>query len=194
MENKVINLIIDFVNAAYKPTKDNHYEIRDRKHAISNCRYLLNQIIRQYRISNNHYLVSKATLLEWKRLGLEKKNIGDYYYHETIKLDGVYKYDRYKGAENAPTPIKSDWFYFNDIFHLEHVVPIKMIIKHLFELKRDNQLTPKNVEDTLDKIYICRILKKEDRNIKAKSNRGTLDYKEIVNTIYKEAGIIVENN
>mgnify|MGYP003319230607 CR=1 FL=1 len=194
MENKVINLIIDFVNGAYETTKDGFYEIRDGKHAIFGCRYLLNQIIREYELPNDHYLVSEGALAEWKRLGLEKENINKYYYHEIIKLNGVYKYYRYKGADKTPTLEESDWFRFNDIFHLEHIVPIKMIIKRLFELKKNNQLTQENVADTLDKIYICRMLKREDRNIKAKYNRGTLNYKEIVNTIYKEAGIVVKDN
>jgi len=58
-------------------------------------------------------------------------------------------------------------------------------------LKLDNP-SELSVYEVLSKIYICKMLKREDRRIKEKSHRGDdLDYLRIINTVYKEANIEV---
>lgn len=49
----------------------------------------------------------------------------------------------------------------------------------------------KKVRGVLDKIYICKVLKEEDRKLNkiAKTKRCSTDYDDILNNEYKKAGI-----
>ena len=99
-----------------------------------------------------------------------------------------------EGAYKTPydtRPIKpGDKFVFKDVFHDDHVIPIKHIIGRLLALENPNH---DNVTEIIRHISICRMLKKEDRSITRKWNRPFSE-KEIINTIYAQVGIELADN
>lgn len=75
------------------------------------------------------------------------------------------------------------------MFHVDHIVPVKLILSELLNLKVINSL---NVSNILQKMYLCRILKEEDRRIGRTSGR-TLSYKNNIVNVYNIYGIIVKD-
>lgn len=173
--------------------------------SLWNCSYLLNQVLRQISIGDDKKLVSKAAKELWEKIDPEckknsSKNINDYYYREVLTAgkEGAKIYE-YKGSNKNPNSDsprelkKGASFVFRDVFHVEHVVPISMIIKRLKELEKNNQLTDDAINETLELIYVCRMTKQEDRGIKQKSKRF-LDVDRVLNEVYKnkENKLIIE--
>ena len=167
------------------------------------CGYLLNQVLRQISVQDDHKLVSKAAQELWDQIApveteQENKGINDFYYHEklTASKPGAEIYE-YKGSNKNPNQDsprrleKGSTFIFRDVFHVEHIVPISMIIDRLVELDEQGLLTDEEINNTLNLIYVCRITKQEDRSIKEKYNRS-LDVDEVLEKVYKARGIIVE--
>ena len=115
-----------------------------------NCDYLLNQVIRQYNVPQNHYYYSeKARELfngHLKVKNNELKTFKDCYYREQLICISTVEGRLYKGAANTPYNkaeegkflIKKDReFPFKDAFHLEHIIPITKIIEKLEKLNPD---------------------------------------------------------
>ncbi len=50
-------------------------------------------------------------------------------------------------------------------------------------MNKSNNLNNETVIETLDKIYICRMLKSEDRDITPKKHRN-MDYKKVIEDVY----------
>lgn len=191
-------IIMELVKGCHYKDKTGEYncyiksEYNGRDVSIWNCNYLLNQVLRQISIPDENKLVSKAARKLWNEIDPEgNKNINDYYYHEKIiATKSGAKIKIYKGANKNPTEEKvlnkGDSFIFKDVFHLEHVVPISKIIDELIKLDEQEELNYETLNDVINKIYVCRMTKEEDRGIKAKYNRGdTLDYKEVIEKYYK---------
>lgn len=168
--------------------------------SIWNCYYLLNQVLRQISVPEKNKYVSAEAKKLWDAIGPEcernsSNNINDYYYHEKIIAtnDGAEIFE-YKGSSSKPISEiprrlkKGDTFIFRDVFHVEHIIPITMIIEELVKLDKKNELTDKKLNDILNLICVCRITKKEDRSIKEKYNRS-LDLKEVFEKIYKSRNI-----
>ena len=193
MDNAVLDIIIEFVKATNKGKSKTDrlvesYDETGNRYSIFNSKYLLGQIIRNYNIPKENYHVSKAAMELWNRLTSE--DISNFFFDETIRCDR---------ADNTPVRIykgnskdckeqlikKNDTVRFNDVFHGEHVIPVRIIIDKLLKLEDP---TYDEVSEILKHIHICRILKDEDKRIVEKSNRP-YDYREIVDTIYKKAGI-----
>ena len=164
--------------------------------------YLLNQTIRMFHFDSSHFLVSKAAQQCWDELVVTSEDnsprIDDFFNNEIIeckKVDHPELFPRYIGARKIAEHSciwerKGKYYFkFNDLFHCEHIVPVNQIVDKLMELP---SLSEASVLEIINKIYICKILKEEDRRIPKKSNRGDdLDYLRIINTIYKEVGIEV---
>ena len=188
MGNKVLDLIIEFVNALKSDEKISCFDSEGKVYTIHHCRYLLGQIIRCYQIPSANYHVSEEAIKLWE--SITTADINDHSYDETIvcdKADGV-QVNKYKGNARVGTKVviqKNEKLRFNDVFHAEHMVSIKTIVTML--LTQDD-LTYERVSGILDHIHVCRITKDEDKRIKQKSNRP-FDYEDVIGTVYTPAGI-----
>lgn len=190
-QNKILNIIITLLEGA----KTEKRILIDKDLALHECSYLLNQTIRQYEIPKDHVLVSKKAKELWEQLST--KSIFDYRYKDQIKkdTDGETTISLYRGAEKNPyskkTISKGDTFTYKDVFTDEHTITVSDIIKGLSVLEDPN---PEYVKEILDKVYICKMLKAEDRSIQAKKHRGTsLDYKEAIRNHYNGIDVLDHN-
>lgn len=186
MINNTIDLIICFVKSI-----NYNKVIDDGKHKIEGTKYLLNQILRQYDIPKQNYLITKKAIDLWQQLSND--NINNYFYRDTVVCKNTLPVDVkiYKNNSNSFTYLtlnKDDKFTYKDVFHNEHIIPIEIIIRQLVDLDKNNKLDYNNVENVLSNIYICRMLKEEDRKIKIKFNRP-YNLNQIIDTIYTPVGI-----
>ena len=181
----IINLIIGIKNNNQLSEKNNSNTM-----CLGGCSYLLNQTIRQYQISQSHYFVSEKAFELWNKISTD--DIFKYTYRDKVTKntnDNVCV-DKYKGGEKEPFQkqailTKGDSFTYNDVFTDEHIVTVNDIIKELLNLPR---YTYSSITNILDKMYICKMLKSEDRMIKNKSKRST-DYRKVINKDYLSVGI-----
>lgn len=179
-KNEVLDIIIIFVKACKKDKE--HSFIEDNGKKIWSAHYLLNQILRQYYIDDNHILVSKKAQELWTEITNES-SIKKFSYRNSVVAKTNKKINTYKGASSIPelSEIRiNEKFVWNDIFHDEHTIPISVIIKELCNLK---ELDYESVGKVLDKIYICKMLKEEDRKIIQKHDRPA-SVIEVVEKIY----------
>lgn len=179
-KNEVLDIIISFVKACKKDKE--HSFIEDNGKRIWSAHYLLNQILRQYYIDDNHILVSKKAQELWEEITNEP-SIKNFNYRNGVVAKTNKKINIYKGASVNPEPSEINVdkkFIWNDIFHDEHTIPISVIIKELCNLK---ELNYESVDKVLDKIYICKMLKEEDRKINKKYDRPA-SVIEVVEKIY----------
>ena len=183
MENNVLDIIIEFIKG-YK-SKDARIASSDGTCVINNCKYLLPQIIRQYGLNANQYYISKEAINLWNKIS--DKPIFDYWYRDKVLVekDVQIAASRFVGNSNKEEIVtlkKDESFVFRDIFHDEHIVPIKMIVDELVALDEPNY---DNVKAILNKIAVCRMLKTQDRSINHKYNRST-NLDEVLNNDYKD--------
>lgn len=181
-KNEVLDIIITFVNACKKDKEYAYIECDGKR--IWSANYLLNQILRQYYIDDDHILVSKKAQELWDKIAVEP-NIKRFNYRNkfTAKID--ININMYFGAQkNGVLSLvkEKEKVVWNNIFHDEHTVPINVIIKELCALK---VLNYENVSNVLNKIYICKMLKEEDRKIKQKSDRSSKVI-EVIENDYKD--------
>ena len=194
MENNVVlDIIIEFVKAVKSAKKEKEVVsvINGKEYKIKAAGYLLGQIVRQYNIPEDHYYISVAAENKWKELSNE--NIWDFVYRDSITCTSEVPIcvEKYKNNEKTATNaeiIKGQNFIFRDIFHDEHIIPIRIIIENLINLE---ELSYQSVEKVLSNIYVCRILKWEDRKIKPKSNRP-FDFELVKKQIYEPEDIILK--
>lgn len=197
MNNEVLDLIICFVESYKNKTKDwnpnIHSTYNGEDYYIWNTQYLFNQIMRQINVPAERYLISRGAQELWDKLAPEGKNgtdITNYWYREKLTVHNkepiVVK--SYKGASNnydEITLVDGKTFVFNDLFHLEHTIPVNMIIDELLKLSDDNRLNYQTVAETINKMYICRMLKSEDRSIDPQyKSKRFLDVRETIRTVY----------
>lgn len=199
MKNKceVYDLIISLVKGYKNKTNDGRTEhfiessFGDKKIWLCNIQYLLNQVLRQISIPKDRCLVSQKALEKWNSL-VGDEDINNYYYRENVKVKNPGIIEEYKGAKKTPEQPRKveqgDTFIFRDLFHLEHIVPISVIIEELCKLHDESKLNYENVHKVISTIYVCRMLKEEDRNIVEKHKRPA-SKGEVIETIYHECGI-----
>ena len=187
--NKVYDIIINLLIGTKNQNTLTDSACLDDVAMLNGCSYLLNQTIRQYRIPQNHYFVSEKALALWKKIRTD--SIFNYTYRDRIikNTDDVVTIEKYRGGEKNPymsTNIyRGNAFTYNDVFTDEHIVTVSNIIKELQSLPTYDYFSVKRI---LDKIYICKMLKEEDRIIENKRNRST-DYREVIAEDYYNAGI-----
>ena len=157
---------------------------------LYNCKYLLNQVLRHYKVPDERIHISVKAYDLWNKLTVE--DIKGYEYAEIIPTDKAQAYlmlDIYKGSSTAPyktIPAKgAKGIKFNDVFTLEHMVPIRVIVDELLNL---NPLDPVEVRHVLDKIHLCRVLKEEDHRLKPKSKRPNT-FQDVIKKVYIPAGV-----
>ena len=132
-KNVVLDIIIEFVKAA----KDNDklaITNNGDDYVINNAEYLLNQILRQYYLKDEHYCVSKQAKKLWT--SLTSLNINNFYYKELITCENnepikVTMYNNNSCNYVEKTLKKGDKFYYRSVFHNEHIIPIKVVIQEL---------------------------------------------------------------
>ncbi len=190
-KNKVLDIIIELAKAikeTKEPDEKNcQYYLDDGTNRLWGAKYLLGQILRQYRIKEDHIFVSVAANELWRKITNEEM----YKYNYTMKVP-VHRdceLDLYRGASSAPFEKgkqhkPNDTFQYRQVFHDEHVIPIEMIIK---KLEEEKDLNYTNVQKILDNIYMCRMLKSENLELnKGNRNAREWDVKETIEKIYKE--------
>lgn len=189
--NKVFDLIIDFVNAIKSAENGIVSNDGERTYKICGPKYLLGQIIRQYELPPEQYYVSSSAKALWETVS--KDDMWKYTYRHYVKCENekpVMIFE-YTGNQNKPSRerevSKGDGFVFRDVFHDEHMIPVSLIIDKLISLP---ELNYDNVKNILDSIYICRLLKFEDRNLPVKYKRP-FDLQEVIK-MYNKAGIEIE--
>lgn len=147
---------------------------------------LLNQVIRQYIIPFDHWLLSVNAHKLWR--SITKSRIEKYTYRQMVVCNKVNKkkVKIFKGALKKGEEItieKGKNIPFNNLFTAEHMITITDIIDTL-EKSSSNE-----VEKILDGMYICRVTKEEDRHIPHKIHRG-LDINKILQNEYAKISIV----
>lgn len=167
---------------------------------LGGAHYLLGQAVRQLWNRKGHVCVSKAALELWNSLKVGEP-IFDYWDQKPV----LYKNEEpvhlkfYVGAKNTPDLEKDvrfvaegDRFRFRQVFHIEHIVPIGIVLDQLLELdlSESREIVYRKLDSTLDKIYVCYMTKEEDRELNkhAKTKRSD-NYLEVIATDYKSVGI-----
>lgn len=190
-KNTVIEIIIELIKGA--KNKDNRIDVdySGRNYRLNNSRYLLNQVIRQYSLPWSHYYFSKAAIELWPKITTEKWLKTFYTAKVRCDIGTPIEITKYKGHSNTGEKHviepKGDWFHYREVFHDEHMITVKDIIGELLSLQ---DLNIENVANVLDKMYVCRMTKEEDRRITLESHRG-LDLNKVINEIYRPRGIEV---
>ncbi|MDP2426182.1 MAG: hypothetical protein Q8M70_07515 [bacterium] len=181
-----VNYIIYLLNRTKQDNTDD-FQIWN-----GSANYILNQLLRQIKTpKENWYITYKADTL-WQQLTTDK--IDDYYYKKKVTLsrNEHLSVTTFKGNSKNPNvrPIsKGDSFAFREVFHDEHIIPIKIIINQLLKLDKP---TYETVVEVLSKISICRMLKTEDRSI-YNSHKRSFDLSTIIETTYLKSGIYMKD-
>lgn len=187
MNNKILDIIINYLDGI---KSDNVLKENCQQFHLHGCKYLLNQTIRQLQLPDDHILISEKAQNIWNSITTE--NIKDYYYQKVVTkiTDDDVVVDKYKGsikkAYETVSLKKYDKFHYRDVFIDEHIVPVSDIIDALLLLPDHHDYN--SVLEILNKIYVCKMLREESFNLKA-YNRGSLDYKTILDTHYTNAKI-----
>ncbi len=191
-DNKVLDIIISFVKAIQNTPKKGKDEacfyMDDGANRLWGAKYLLGQILRQYEINNDHFFISVAADKLWKEITNGKEDIKDYHYTMKVPVHKECKLNLYKGAAKEPFEKEkafapTNTFQYRQVFHDEHVIPIEDVIQHLIALK---ELSYKNVQNILNKIYMCRMLKSENSGL---SHKRPFSVVGTIETIYREKNI-----
>lgn len=185
---KSLITLIEGYNSASSPD--------DVKRAKSIYKYLIGQTIRQYEVGDDHKHVSEKAKALWD--SLSSSCVFDYGYRDRVVTDKVtvpFTLNKYKGASRTPAAgalnvAPNGSITFNDVFHIDHMIPVYEIFKELIALTTLNE---NNVKRVLDSMHLCWILKEEDKKLGRTANReGGFDA--IRDTLYKNAGITILAN
>lgn len=164
----------------------------DPRH-IASLKYILGQTVRAYKVPKSQTFISEEAEKRWNDLTSDIIDKFDYKQKFTCdRLSKATYFQIFKGSQKKgmPTLIKNgQQICFNDMFHVDHIVPVKLILSELLTLKVINSHDVCNI---LQKMYLCRILKEEDRKIGRTSGR-TLCYKYNIVNVYNIYGIIVKD-
>ena len=194
--NTIFNIIRDLVFGSLNNQLITTYE--GSEYNLKNTHYLLGQVLRQIELPKERILVSNSTLELWNKLGLDINDIYNCEWKKKIisNNDNVIVYE-YNGASKTPkdikgrTLMKGDYFEYRAVFHDEHIIPINVIINGLKELAIKKELTDDKIKELIDKIYICKLTKEEDRKISKKCNRP-LELLECYQEVYKNCSITIQ--
>lgn len=158
------------------------------------AKYLLGQSLRQLWLpASQRYLSLEADKL-YNQLSIPEDQVFTLYYQMKVtnNSDNQVYVDLYKGASKTAHTHKllnkGDSFVQREVFHDDHIIPIKHIIEKLQQIKILNR---ENVMDVIKDISICRMLKCEDRDI----TRTKRQYNEehIIENLYLEKNIRIKD-
>ena len=160
---------------------------------MTGSRYLLNQSLREVSVPQDHKCVTKGADDLWNALEVGG-SIFDCWGNKRV----VYRNKRpvmvkwYKGAHGKPFEeseifLGDQWgsFLFRHAFHIEHIIPIERFVDWLvkIDLGQGVEKVYQDIEEILDGIYVCFMLKEEDRNIPRTRRPDTLE--EILERTYR---------
>lgn len=188
-EHKVLDMIItlaEAIKATESPDKDKcQYYLDDGTNRLWGAKYLLGQVLRQYRIEDDHIFISVAADKLWQKI--TDKEIKDYNYTMQVPVSRECTLDLYKGASKIPfyrgVFQKDSTFQYRQVFHDEHVIPIADIIERLIEL---DDLNYDSVQKILNNIYMCRILKEENAGL---THKRPFSVVKAIEEVYNPKGI-----
>lgn len=196
MNNKNILDIIIFLTNEMK--KNNHHinNIDSYEITFGGAKYILSQLLRQLKLPPSNYLVTIEADKLWNEIRYEDTLLTtelSYSSKVVVQKDCEISLDRYRGASSTPEDKKlilkqGSHFKYNDVFHDDHIIPIKNIVEELYNL---NDVNYQNVQNILNKITICKMLKQEDRNLKNKTaNRDSVIG--VIKNIYNTKGVYIK--
>lgn len=187
----VLDIIISLTKAIQSTSKegkgDAYFYFDDGINRLWGAKYLLGQVLRQYRIEKDHFFVSVAANELWSKITNEEMD--KYHYTMRVPVHHECELDLYKGAASSPFELgklhkPNATFQYRQVFHDEHVIPIETIIK---KLEEEKDLSYSNVQKILDNIYLCRMLKSENIELnKGNRNKRCWNVKETIEKIYKD--------
>lgn len=156
---------------------------------LDNLHYLLGQSIRQYDIPSGNHHISQEAHKRWTELSTD--DIKKYHYKDKVVCDnlcGSVTYDFYKGASKLGEPTtlsKGSVFDFRQMFHEDHVIPVSLIMDQMIQMEAP---TNKAIENLLNKMHLCIILKEEDRRIGRTKGRSRI-FSNTISKVYNKAGV-----
>ena len=122
---------------------------------------------------------------------MSTEDIRNYHYKDRVVCDNLFgsvSYDFYKGASKVGGPStlsKGSTFDFRQMFHEDHVIPVSLILGQMFKMQAP---TNKAIENLLNKMHLCIILKEEDRRIGRTKGRS-LVFSDTIKKVYNNAGV-----
>lgn len=158
----------------------------EMKRYLGSAKYLIGQSIRQYDIPREQRHLSVAAFNIWNKISKDK-DIMKYSYRDSVICDNLtedWEYCKYIGSSDRCKSEKvspGGKIIFNDVFHEDHVVPVKLIVENLLSLE---DITAATVESVLKKMHLCTILKSEDHLLGRTAGR-TLCYEETIQNVYE---------
>lgn len=158
-------------------------------------KYILGQTLRQLILPESNIFYTYKADAFWKRLRCETNDpMSDYVWQKRVvnEWDEEINISTYKGASKTPVLRqikKGDWFPFRQVFHDEHIIPMKIIIEELCKL---DVPTYDTVMEIISQITICRMLKTEDRRISERSRRP-FSRKSVIEDIYLKYDIMLKD-
>ena len=156
---------------------------------LNSLKYLINQTIRAYDIPEENRHLSKAAHNRWDELTMH--DIRKYHYKKMVicdKLKVTKKYELFIGAQKTGnlTEFNNGYeFEFRKMFHEDHVIPVSMIFDEMVKMPVVNKPL---IENLLNRMHLCVILKEEDRRISRTKGRS-LDFYTTIKNVYEPAGI-----
>ena len=154
--------------------------------------YLIGQLVRQYDIPKANRHISKEAHELWGRL--TNDNITNYYYNRPVPCNNIttsITCNLYTGSCKtgvSRTLNNGDNFKFRQLFHEDHVVPVSLIVQELLSLSQPISVTA--IENTLQKMHMCILLKEEDRSI-GRTRGRTLDFTANEVNVYNKNAIYI---
>jgi len=186
MNNAVLDVLIPFIVATKeeKAISSNDGIVPQ----MGGTKYLLGQMIRQLCFSRNHYFISKEAKELWEKIS--SKDIFDYNYRMPVLCENennviIKCFKNNSKCYKERTVKQKDFFVYRDVFHDEHMTPVNDIIERLLSLEVPNY---ENISEILNSIYICKMLKTEDRGLYPKFHRPFI-LENIVKEVYSPANI-----
>lgn len=187
MKNKyIVESLISLLKGHKSVEKDGTLSEEQRKKDLSGIIYLIGQTIRQYKSPAANIHVSVKAYELWNKITDMSMDTCDYreiIHCNKIKEGESFECMSYVGSEKEGTErllIKDECFVFNDIFHAEHVIPVKVIRDELLALE---EIDEASVIAILNKMHIAKILKEEDRGLTRTAGR-TSDYEQNIRDFY----------
>ena len=185
--------IIDSIMCLLKQYRKEKTNPNPNNADLKSLKYLINQAIREYDIPEENHHLSEAVHERWDEL--TTRDIREYHYKKKVicdKLTGPVKYELFIGAKKIGKPTvltKGSEFEFRMMFHEDHVIPVSMIFDKMVEMP---VVDKRSVENLLNGMHMCVILKKEDRKISRTKGRGP-DFNTTIASVYNPAKIILHN-
>lgn len=199
-KNEILDVIINLVRGCQQDRGELLLYRNNKTYGLMDCKYLLNKVLRAYKIPSDHYYISKEAKELWENISdpkVSKNDINKQYYKQKIycEKDCGVSVEIFKGASKDPSGklklSKGSSFIYNDVFHDDHIVPIKILIDELVALEGE-ELNYDEVEKILDKICICRMLKTEDRKLENRYKRDNT-VQAVIKNLYKEEPILLQD-